>query len=45
MPSLVFYGAWVLATKAVTGNDLSIIAKIVPMPGWLIRAAGRFVGK
>jgi len=43
MPSLAFYGVWILATKAVTKDDLRLIARIVPMPGWLVRAAGRFV--
>ena len=45
IPSLVFYGVWVLATQAVTKDDLRLIARIVPMPKWLVRAAGRFVGK
>ena len=45
IPSLMFYGVWVLATKAVTKDDLRLIARIVPMPGWLVRTAGRFVGK
>ncbi len=45
IPSLLFYGVWVLATKAVTKDDLRLIARIVPMPEWLVRAAGRFVGK
>ncbi|MBA7640836.1 hypothetical protein ES703_48507 [subsurface metagenome] len=45
IPSFVFYGVWVLATKAITKDDLRLIARIVPMPGWLVRAAGRFVGK
>ena len=45
IPSLVFYGVWVLATKAITKDDLRLIARIVPMPKWLVRATGRFVGK
>ena len=45
MPSLVFYGVWVLATKAVTKDDLRLIARIVPMPKWLVKAAVKFVGK
>lgn len=45
IPSLVFYGVWVLATKAVTKDDLRLIARILPMPKWLVRAAGRFVGR
>lgn len=45
IPSLLFYGVWVLATKAVTKDDLRLIARIVPMPKWLVKAAGRFVGK
>jgi O-antigen/teichoic acid export membrane protein len=45
IPSLLFYGVWILATKAITKDDLRLIARIVPMPGWLVRAAGRFIGK
>jgi len=45
VPSLAFYGAWILATKAITKDDLKLIARIVPMPKWLIRVAGRFVGR
>jgi stage V sporulation protein B len=45
IPSLLFYGVWILATKAITKDDLRLIARIVPMPGWLVRAAGRFVGE
>lgn len=41
--SLLFYGMWILATKAVSRNDLSLIARTVPMLGWLVRVAGRFV--
>lgn len=45
IPSLAFYGIWILATKAVTKDDMRLIARIVPMPKWLVRAAGRFVKK
>ncbi|MGC8816323.1 MAG: flippase [Candidatus Hadarchaeum sp.] len=45
VPSLVFYIVWILATKAVTREDLELIARIVPMPRWLVRAAGKVVGK
>ena len=44
IPSLVFYGIWILATKAITRNDLGLIARIVPVPEWLLRVAGRVVG-
>ena len=44
MPSLIFYGVWVLATKAITKDDLRLIARIVPMPRWLVKAAGKLVG-
>jgi len=43
VPSLLFYGAWILVTKAITKDDLKLIARIIPIPGWLVRAAGRFV--
>jgi O-antigen/teichoic acid export membrane protein len=45
VPSLLFYGAWILATKAITKDDLRLIARIVPMPRWLARIAMRFVGE
>jgi stage V sporulation protein B len=45
IPGLLFYGVWILATKAITRNDLRLIARIVPMPGWLVRLASRFVKK
>jgi O-antigen/teichoic acid export membrane protein len=45
IPSLLFYGIWILATKAITKDDLRLIARIVPMPRWLVKAAGKLVGK
>jgi len=45
IPSLLFYVVWVLATKAITRDDLKLIAQIVPMPKWLVRGAGRLVKK
>jgi len=43
IPGLLFYGIWILATKAITKDDLRLIARIVPMPRWLVRLARRFV--
>jgi O-antigen/teichoic acid export membrane protein len=43
IPSMVFYGIWLLTTKAITKDDLRLINRVVPMPGWLIRLAGRFI--
>jgi O-antigen/teichoic acid export membrane protein len=40
---LLFYGVWILATKAITRDDLRLIKNIVPMPKWLIRVAGKFI--
>jgi O-antigen/teichoic acid export membrane protein len=37
IPSLLFYGVWVLATKAITRADLGLVNRIVPMPKWLVR--------
>jgi O-antigen/teichoic acid export membrane protein len=45
IPSLLFYGVWILATKAVTKDELKLIAKIVPMPKWFVRAARKIVGE
>lgn len=43
IPSLLFYGVWILTTKAVTRDDLTLVKRIVPIPGWLVKAAGKFV--
>ncbi len=45
IPSLLFYGVWILATKAITKEDLRLIARIVPMPRWLAKAAEKIVGE
>jgi len=45
IPGLLFYGAWILATKAITKDDLRLIAKIVPMPKWLVKAVGKIIGE
>jgi stage V sporulation protein B len=42
---LIFYGIWILVTKAVTSDDLKLIARIVPMPKWLVRVTGKFLRK
>jgi hypothetical protein len=39
----MFYGVWILATKAITKDDLKLIARIVPMPGWLVRVAEKII--
>jgi len=44
IPSLLFYGVWILVTKAITKDDLKLIARIVPIPKWLAKAAGKIVG-
>jgi len=43
IPGLVFYGVWILVTKAITKDDLKLIARIVLMPSWLVKVARRFV--
>ena len=45
IPSLMFYGVWILVTKAITKDDLRLIARIVPMPRWFVRAAEKIVRK
>lgn len=42
--SFLFYGGWILATKAVTKDDLKLIAKIVPLPKRLVKFANRLLG-
>jgi hypothetical protein len=44
VPSLVFYGVWVLATRVVTKSDLRLIARIVPMPERFVKVARKFIG-
>jgi len=39
IPSLLFYGTWILATRAITKDDLRFIKEIVPIPGWLAKVA------
>jgi len=43
MLSLLFYTAWILTTKIITKDELRLIARIVPIPKWLVKVAGRFV--
>jgi O-antigen/teichoic acid export membrane protein len=43
IPGLAFYSVWILATRAITKDDLKLIGKIVPTPRWLVKAAGKFV--
>lgn len=43
IPSIVYYGMWVLATKAVTKDDLRLIARIIPIPKWLVKIASKFI--
>jgi Na+-driven multidrug efflux pump len=43
IPSLLFYVAWILATKAITRDDLKLINEIVPMPKWLVRITEKFL--
>ena len=43
IPGLLFYGIWILAIKAITKDELNLIAKIVPMPKWFVRAARKIV--
>jgi len=43
IPSLLFYGVWILATGAITKDDLRLIARIVPMPKWLVKLISKLV--
>jgi len=44
-PHTASYGAWPPATKAMPKGDLGVVGRAVPILGWPVRAAGRFVGK
>ena len=43
IPSLLFYGIWILATKTITRDELVLIRKIVPMPEWLVKTMKRII--
>lgn len=42
IPSLIFYVGWIVLTKALTEDDLKLIAQILPMPKWLVKIARKF---
>jgi len=44
IPSLLFYGAWVLLTRALTWDDLLLLKNTMPIPKWLLRVARKFIG-
>jgi O-antigen/teichoic acid export membrane protein len=41
--AFAFYTAWILATKAITREDLNLIKGIIPMPRWLVRVAEKII--
>lgn len=43
IPGLLFYGGWILLTRALTRDDLSLLRRVVPMPEWLVKVARKFV--
>jgi hypothetical protein len=43
IPSLVFYGAWILFTKALTKDDLKLLRETMPMPRRLVKILERLV--
>jgi len=45
IPSLLFYGVWILTTRAITRDDINLINEIVPMPRWITRFAKRLCGE
>ena len=44
IPSLLFYGAWILLTRALTWDDLLLLKNAMPIPKWLLRVARKFIG-
>jgi len=44
IPSLLFYGAWILLTRALTWDDLLLLKNTMPIPKWLLRIARKFIG-
>jgi hypothetical protein len=43
IPSLLFYGVWILVTRAMTKDDLKLLRGIVSMPKWLVNIFERLV--
>lgn len=43
VPSALFYGLWILATHAITKDDLKLVAKIVPVPKRVLRMGNKFL--
>lgn len=43
VPSLLFYGIWILAARAITKEDLRFIVQIVPLPGRLVRSTKKII--
>ncbi|MGQ9788761.1 MAG: flippase [Candidatus Hadarchaeaceae archaeon] len=43
--SFLFYTWWILITKALTKEDLKLVARIISMPRWLLKVAGKIVGE
>jgi len=43
IPSLLFYGAWILLTRALTWDDLLLLKNTMPIPKWLLRVARKFI--
>jgi len=43
IPSLLFYGAWILLTRALTWDDLLFLKNTMPIPKWLLRVARKFI--
>jgi len=41
--SLLFYVVWILMTKTITKDELRLVARIVPIPKWLVKVAERFI--
>ncbi len=44
IPSLLFYGAWILLTRALTWDDILMLKNTMPIPKWLLRVARKFIG-
>jgi O-antigen/teichoic acid export membrane protein len=43
--SFLFYSWWVLTTGALTKEDLKLVARITPIPKWLLKIAKKIMGE
>lgn len=43
VPSMLFYAIWILATRAITKDDLRLVKGVVPIPDRLVKIAEKLI--